>query len=117
MTMHRTVKKIVSAATTAANSHSATPGKSLGLTWNMASTAHNPHGGRHQGRDGRRANTTCVTYRTYRHSKQAETANIRGTSAISATGPVFLRSSRDSCRVIRPQDRSMLRPQAAPVFA
>jgi hypothetical protein len=60
------------------------------------------------GRTGAEANTTCVTYRTYRHSKQAETASIWGTLAISVTGPVFLRSSRDSCRVIRPQDRSML---------
>lgn len=48
---------------------------------------------------------TSITYRPGRR-KQAHTARIRGTMA-SLTEPVFLRSSRDSPRVICLQDHAM----------
>ena len=47
-----------------------------------------------------------VYYRTYRQNKPAHTATVRGSLAISLTEPVFLRASRDSCRVICLPDQS-----------
>ena len=55
---------------------------------------------------GLRATATYVPYRTYRQSKQANTAGIRDTMAISLTEWVFLRFSRDFFCVICLQDHS-----------
>ena len=47
------------------------------------------------------------------HRKLPDTASIRRTLAISLTESVFLRSSRNFCRVICLQDHSMFRQEAA----
>lgn len=61
------------------------------------------------------ATATYVPYRTYRQSKQVDTASRRWHTATSLAEPVFLRSSSDVFRVICLQDHFMFQREAARV--